>query len=180
VFCNQQALSLHKPESSSLKNESGNKLVPGIPKRLQGSRRGFFLHQYVIRIESRDRKNRYSCLGQRSRKEARTPVSENGNGPSSLKQSHCDSHFAFSGTRSAAHTIESSSSVRVIERKDAGLDNAGISAFEGKRQTAKEPASFRNFSCISKLLRARSREPPRIVWGRVSDPSRPSKARLGS
>jgi hypothetical protein len=74
-----------------------------------------------------------------SRKEAKTPVSEKGNGPSSLKQVHGDSHFAFCGAWSAGQTMESSSAVRVIEVKRAVAVSAGIGASGASRHTAKLP-----------------------------------------
>jgi hypothetical protein len=80
-----------------------------------------------------------------SRKEARTPVSSNGNGPSSLKQVHGDSHFALGGACRVGQTMESSSSVRVIEVKGAIVIDAGMGASGGKRQIAKVNGRRRNF-----------------------------------
>src|SRR5258705_12546338 len=86
------------------------------------------------------------CAARGSINEARTPVWVKGNGPSSLKQIHGNSHFALSGACSAEQTIDNSSPVLVIDTKDAEAGNCGGAASEGKRQTAKLPASWRNFS----------------------------------
>ena len=92
------------------------------------------------------------CSARGSMKDARTPVCENGNGPSSLKQIHGASHFALPGAWLAGQTIESSSSVRLIDVKDAATANCGGRASEGRRQMTKLPGSCRNLKPMGDLL----------------------------
>src|ERR1700730_9589616 len=83
-----------------------------------------------------------------SMKDARTPLCENGNGPSSLKQIQGASHLAWSGACSAGQTIESSASLRVIEVKVAVAVHAGGRASAAKRQMAKLPGIRQNLRCM--------------------------------
>jgi hypothetical protein len=85
-------------------------------------------------------------------KEARTPVCENGNGPSSLKHVHEPSHLALPGAWSAGQTIESSSAVRVADMKEAFGVNSGRGASGGRRQIMKLPGSCRNFRGIERTI----------------------------
>src|SRR5437763_11157449 len=64
-----------------------------------------------------------------------TPVISNGNGPSSLKQRHSLSDLTLLGTYLLSHTIESSSSVRVTEKKPR-VAHCGTAASCARRQTA--------------------------------------------
>ena len=95
-----------------------------------------------------------------SRNEANTPVRVKGNGPSSLKHVHDDSHLAPCGTWSAGQTIESSSAVRVIESRDAAVANSGIGEPGARRQMAKAVGRRRNFRCM-KISR---RSTTRPIW----------------
>src|ERR1700730_18345448 len=82
-----------------------------------------------------------------SMKESSTPVWENGNGPSSLKQIQWHSELRFAGTFSAGHTIDSSSAVRVTEEKTPLVAHSGTVASGSRRTMVYAPGSQRNLSC---------------------------------
>src|SRR3954465_1040024 len=67
--------------------------------------------------------------------EAKTPVMVKGNGPSSLKQRHPFSDFTLPGTYLLSHTIESSSSVRVVENTAPRAAQCGIDESAASRHT---------------------------------------------
>src|ERR1700694_69994 len=82
-----------------------------------------------------------------SMKESNTPVCENGNGPSSLKQIQRDPELRLAGRSSAGHTIDSSSSVRVTEEKTPLVAQSGTVVSASMRTMAYAPGSRRNLSC---------------------------------
>src|SRR5882762_1949121 len=82
-----------------------------------------------------------------SMKESNTPVCENGNGPSSLKQIQWHSELRLAGRLSAGHTIDSSSAVRVTEEKTPLVAHSGTVDSASMRTMAYAPASQRNLIC---------------------------------
>src|SRR5437762_7033018 len=81
-----------------------------------------------------------------SMKESNTPVCENGNGPSSLKQIQWHSELRFAGRLSAGHTIDSSYAVRVTDEKTPLVAHSGTVASGSMRTMAYAPGSQRNLS----------------------------------
>jgi hypothetical protein len=78
--------------------------------------------------------------------EARTPMTENGIGPATRRQRQPRSHWMPSGTASWRQTMDSSSAVRVIEKKLSAVAQAGIEASLPSLQTAKVPSTTRSVS----------------------------------
>src|SRR5215213_2338376 len=73
--------------------------------------------------------------------EDRIPTIDSSNGPSSFKACQLRSLATPSGTSASGHTTESSSSVRVTEKKDALVAHAGMSIRASNRQTARRSPS---------------------------------------
>src|SRR5215831_4127712 len=78
--------------------------------------------------------------------EASTPVSEKGNGPSSFRHAQSPSCRTSAGTCPTQQTTESSSSVRVTEKKGPRRAQLGTSEPAGSWQTANEPGNRENFN----------------------------------
>src|SRR5690242_4514855 len=78
--------------------------------------------------------------------ETSTPVCVKGKGPSSLRQTQSASCFASGGTAEAGQTMESSSVVRVIEKKLLESAHSGTAASAGRRQTANWPETREYFN----------------------------------
>ena len=72
---------------------------------------------------------------------ARTPVSANGNGPSSRMQAQPPSDRTPAGTRSCSPTMDSSFAVRVMEKNFDAVAHSGTAASGVSRQMAKLPGS---------------------------------------
>src|SRR5437870_4514099 len=73
-------------------------------------------------------------------RDARTPTAENGIVPATRRQRQPPSQTAPSGTASCRQTMDSSSAVRVIEKKSPALTQAGIGVLAASLQTAKAPS----------------------------------------
>src|SRR5262244_2006069 len=100
--------------------------------------------------------------------DAKTPVIENGNGPSSFKQSQPASDLTSGGTWLPGHTIESSSGVRVIEASVAGRRaHSGTSVLGSRRVIAKCSARRRKrrgfTSIFSRIRPVRKHKQPLAV-----------------
>ena len=65
-----------------------------------------------------------------------TPVNENGNGPSSLKQLQRSGEGTSAGRFSLRHTIDNSSAVRVIEVNSPFVAHSGTAASAASRTIA--------------------------------------------
>jgi hypothetical protein len=73
--------------------------------------------------------------------EASTPTIVNGMEPSTRRQRQPLSQITPSGTTSWRHTAESSSAVRVIEKKSPVIPHEGLGELIGNLQTANAPAT---------------------------------------
>jgi hypothetical protein len=123
-----------------------------VPRFLQSGESGrgeFLLHQHVVGVVGRDRKDGNAIARQRL-KESSTPVCENGNGPSSLRQIQRRPAFISSGTFSIGQTIESSSAVRVMEVNSALVTHSGMATSGASRTMMKVPASWLNRNMSSR------------------------------
>jgi hypothetical protein len=96
----------------------------------------------VSKVEIAKIEMRASANGTRNAE--RTPVTVNGNGPSSFKQAQPASDFTSWGTASAAQTMDSSSAVRLTEKKPPLVPQVGTSASAAKRQIANWPGIREN------------------------------------
>src|SRR5579872_4864891 len=79
-----------------------------------------------------------------SMKESRTPVCENGNGPSSLRQIHRGRGSISFGMFSAEQTMDSSSAVRVIEVNSPRPAQDGKEVSGASRTMAYGPGRWEN------------------------------------
>src|SRR5690242_1907328 len=73
-----------------------------------------------------------------------TPTRSNGNGPRSFNSAHPDSDRARSGTTDEAHTTDSSSAVRVTEKKPPVSAQSGIGSSGERRTIAYSPGTTEN------------------------------------
>src|ERR1700722_2140932 len=80
-----------------------------------------------------------------SMKDARIPTSEKENGPSSLRHSQGIFPLNSGGTEPAAHTIDSSSGVRVTDVRGPLHTHSGKGASPGNRHTSNRPGTHANF-----------------------------------
>src|SRR5215212_11925572 len=84
--------------------------------------------------------------------ETSTPTSDRSNGPSSSRAHQPRSHNTLGGTTCSGQTIESSPGVRVTEKNDAAVAQAGISEPGSSRQTASRFAKTERRSEVPGVL----------------------------
>lgn len=106
-------------------------------QHISGEVRPFLFDENVIGVKGGDGKDADPASANGVATADIMPTSENSNGPSNSKARQPFSHLTPSGTHSSKQTIESSSAVRVTEKRDAAVAHAGTPAVTSRRQIAR-------------------------------------------
>jgi len=111
--------------------------VSRLAKCVDGSREGLRGDQQVIRFKSEFANKLIFASARGAASADKTPISDKTKGPLTLKTRHPGWDRTPTGTRESSLTMESSSPVRVTEKKGPCVAHAGIGASATSREIAK-------------------------------------------